>query len=191
MKNSLIISVAILLATLLLSAGCTGHYVVTKELRESLRSESRCKIGKIAVALPAGTEPDALPPQGDLLKFERWLGEEIDNRGTFTTLVGEEEAIYEVRGKIIDYNRGTGIARIFIGLGVGDARVVTEMNLVDRRTGAVLFSGNFRRDVGSALESGDKVYRDIAKDFAKALDKQLKNVGKFKVTSQPDEFEFE
>jgi len=191
MKFSTRITTTILLAVLLLFAGCTGHYVVTKELRESLRSESRCKIGEIAVALPEDTEPDALPPQADLVKFERWLGEEIDNKGTFVTLTGGEEPIYEVQGKIIDYNRGTGVARIFIGLGVGNARVVTELKLVDRRTGTVLFSGNFRRDVGNALESGDKVYRDIAKDFAKALDKQLKNVGKSENMSEIDESELE
>ena len=79
------------------------------------------------------------------------------------------ECAYEVRGSILEYKRGSGFLRFMIGFGAGSAKVVTELSLVDLGDGGTVFSGNFEGTVGSWGESGEAMYKRVAKDFRKAL----------------------
>jgi hypothetical protein len=78
---------------------------------------------------------------------------------------------YEVRGRILEYERGSGFLRFMIGFGAGSAKVVTELSLIDRHDGRIVFSGNFEGLVTNWKESGAEIYKSVATDFRKAIKK--------------------
>jgi len=80
-------------------------------------------------------------------------------------------------GTVLEYTKGSGVVRYLIGFGAGKAAVTMELKLVSVSTGQVLFSGNFRQQVGSWTESGDECWERIAKEFAKELEKQNNKLG--------------
>jgi curli biogenesis system outer membrane secretion channel CsgG len=91
-------------------------------------------------------------------------------------VAADEGANLEVTGSILEYKKGSGWLRFFIGFGAGNAVVNTELRLVDASSGKLLFSGNFKQKVSGWGETGDATWKRIAKDFAKALEKQNKKL---------------
>ena len=96
---------------------------------------------------------------------------------------GEPDAEYIVEGSVLEFKKGSGLVRFLIGFGAGNAKVTTELRLIKRSQSPeeqdeIIFAGNFKRSVSDWTESGDKTFENVAKDFAKALQKRLKKLEK-------------
>lgn len=166
------------LATAFLVAGCAKQYVVLQPLDTALEAPATIGIGEIKDELPVDMEVEKKPKEEDMAKLRRFLGEEISKKEMPWTVVTAPggNASYEVQGSFLEFKRGSGAARFFIGFGVGSAKATVGLKLVDKSTGATVFSGNFTGQVTSWAEGGEQTFRRIAKNFAKELEKQSKGL---------------
>lgn len=170
-------SLGAMLVALGLVTGCAKNYVVTNPLSTRLVAPAPCAIGNIVDELPADMEEGKKPTVEDVDRLKRYLGEELARAGVARILpAGNREIAYEITGSFLEFKRGSGAVRFFIGFGLGTANATIGLRLVDPKTGTILFGGNFTGQVSSWVEGGDEMFRRIAKDFAKELAKQLKKV---------------
>jgi hypothetical protein len=165
-----------LAATVALIAGCTKPFVVTQPLSESLTAPATIAIGEVKDELPVDLEPQKKPKEEEFRKLRVFLGEEIAKKELwkFVPEATAATAQYEVQGSFLEFKRGSGAARFFIGFGVGNSKATIGLRLIDKSSGATVFAGNFTGQVTSWAESGDQAFRRIAHDFAKELEKQMK-----------------
>ncbi len=167
----------VLLSATLLIVGCGAKYRVTQPLEVPLESQSICVVGEITDALPADFEPEDKPTLDHINMLRRYIEEELNNKEVLqTTTIATSKARYEVTGSILDFGKGSGAARFFIGFGAGSAKLTVELTLKDIQSGEVIFAANFNQTVSSWTESGDESFKRVAKDFAKALEKNAKNL---------------
>ncbi len=160
---------------LLMVLGCAKSYVVTRPLGQPLVSPIAIRVGEITDGLPTDMPQEQKPGAGDLEKFRKFLAEEIEQvKGVRIAEEPGDSLGYEVRGSLLEYARGSGALRFFVGFGAGAARATTALELVDRESGRVVFSANLRGDV-TAWETGDEMFRKIAAGFARELEKQLRS----------------
>jgi uncharacterized protein DUF4410 len=160
---------------LLVLAGCAKTYLITQPLSQPLASTTTIGVGDIKDELPSDMPADKKPRAEDVRKLKRFLIEEIGDRRIAAVAMEDSSARgYEVRGSLLEYKRGSGAVRFFVGFGLGNAKATVSLKLVDTATGATVFGGNFYGQVSSWAEAGDQTFRKIAKNFAKELQKQLK-----------------
>ncbi|MFO7654140.1 MAG: DUF4410 domain-containing protein [Candidatus Krumholzibacteriia bacterium] len=168
-----ILRAALAVAVLSLAlTGCTPSYVITQGLDESFSSPSTFRMGTFEDNLPSDTALDDRPTAEDIALFRTYLQTEVAKDYDLGLQMEEgDDCVYELRGSILDYKRGSGFLRFFVGFGAGSAKVVTELTLVDLRDGHTVFAGNFEGQVQRWSESGDQMFKRVAKDFRKALKK--------------------
>ena len=166
--------VASLSVAVLLLAGCAKNYVVTQPLGQALAAPVTIVVAEVTDELPVDMPPERKPRPEDTQKLRRHLVEAITDRNIGTVQETGADALYEVRCSLLEYKRGSGAARFFIGFGVGNARTTVALKLVDRKSGGEVFGGNFYGKVSSWAEGGDQMFRRVSKSFAKELAKQMK-----------------
>jgi len=177
MIKSLRLAIGVL--ALLVAAGCSKPYLITRPLDQPLSTPVVIGVGAITDDLPADTPEDKKPTAEDLDKLRHYLEDEIDKRETLRLAAEADDGRnYEVDASLLKYSRGSGALRFLVGFGAGTARATLTLELVDKDTDAVVFSGNFTGVVKSWAEGGDKMFKMIAANFAKELDKQLKSLAK-------------
>jgi hypothetical protein len=169
MRSSIRIPLIVILPIFFIMLSCTP-YVVTTKLEKPLDSPASCSIGIITDELPEGMDMENRPTIEEIDNLKDKIMERLEEREVFSVI--GSGADYEVRGSILEFKRGSGTVRFLIGFGLGNAKMVTSLELVDQRTGNVVFGGNFDATVSSWAESGDKIYHTISDNFAKALKKQ-------------------
>jgi hypothetical protein len=180
MKRGTCVLLTIIIYGLLIVCGC-ATYKVTHELDRPIDKADFCQVGEIKDELPAGFDEEDKPTFEQIDEFRRHLRNALEEKLIFSAVQLENpEGKYEVTGGIRDFKKGSGFVR-FLGLfGAGNARVMVALRLEDRSTGETLFAGNFKREVTSEFEKGDIMFERVAKDFAKALEKQIKKLEKKK-----------
>jgi len=167
-------TVAILL---LLVMGCAKKYVITTELSESINTENSCLIGEIGDKLPLDFDPEKKPTIEHIDKLKNYLVKELEKKDIFSAVgLSDPSPNYVVEGNILDFKEGSGALRFFIGFGAGNAKLTVELSLINKKTNEIIFGGNFKQTVSSGGESGDAAFKRVAQDFAKALEKQFKNM---------------
>jgi hypothetical protein len=164
------------LVVALLASGCAKQYVITKDLAVPLESPARVRVGAIADELPATVDEEDKPSAEDIEKFRRYLTEELRSIKSDIQVIQAGDAAYEVTGGIMQYTQGSGFLRFLIGFGAGSAKVLTELKVVEVATGNVVFGGNFEGSVSSWAETGDEMFRKVARNFAKEIERQQKNL---------------
>ena len=170
------ISLCLLLAVVFLLTGCVTHYRVTHELETYVNLDEGVFIEPIVDGLPADTDPDKRPSPADLQKLVYHIGAKLcDELRTPIRDVGENKSIYTVSGTVLSYKKGSGFLRFMFGF-LGHAKVTVDLKLTETATGETLFAANFQQTVSDWAESGDKMFERVAKDFAKAIKKQLKKL---------------
>lgn len=173
-----LLAIALILSLVLLG-GCTKRYTITCDLNTYFTPDKTCVIGAITDELPIDTEESKKPSAEDIAKFKNYLTEEIEKKDIITLLGQNADSTdYEIRGSILDYKKGSGVVRAIIGFGLGDAKCVVSLRLVDTKTGLTVYGGNFTALVNDWLESGDKIFKQVSRDFTKQLEKQLKKMAK-------------
>jgi hypothetical protein len=166
-------SAMVLLAVVVLS-GCGGPYRIIRNLEEPLQMRASCTIGSIVDALPTEFDQARKPSKEDIEKFKICLKEEISKMRCLTILgAADSTTQYELRGSILEYSSGGDAGSILFGPGTGRARVIANLELVHKADDRIVFSGSFKGKVSHYAESGDEMFRQVARSFAKALDKQV------------------
>jgi hypothetical protein len=180
MKGEAYVLLAVVVCGLLIVCGC-ATYKITHELERPIDKTGFCQVGEIKDELPAGFAEEDKPTFEQIDEFKRHLRNALEEKRIFSSVdLGSLGGDYEVAGGIRDFKKGSGFVR-FLGLfGAGNARVMAALRLEDRNTGETLFAGNFRKEVTSYMEKGDVMFEWVAKDFAKALEKQIKKLEKKK-----------
>src|SRR5690349_8458455 len=102
MKRSLILVVGCL-AALSLVAGCAKNYVVTQPLAHALATPATISVATITDGLPAEMPADKKPSAGDMEKLQRCLVEAIAGEKVGEVAAGGGDALYEVRGSLLEY----------------------------------------------------------------------------------------
>lgn len=174
MRQRFIVAALALLA--LLVSGCAKNYVITTNLEAPLARHSACSVGAIIDELPADTEASKKPSAEAIQKFKNRIQEQIYDQRVFDHTNGSDSAVYEVTGSILEYAKGSGALRFFIGFGAGSAKITTNLKMTNTRTGQTIFAGNFKGEVSNWGDSGDKMFEQVAKAFAKELRKQQKKL---------------
>lgn len=169
--------VPVILMACLLVIGCTKPYSILIELEQPLKATSNCYIGEIEDGMAFDVDEEDKPSLEDMTKFRNYIAEYLVKKEIFGFAnASEQDSEYEVVGSLIEYKKGSGVMRFLFGLFGGTARMTVTLGLIDKSTNLTIFSGNFTRTVTSGYESGSTMYKNIAKDFAKALKKQIKNL---------------
>lgn len=166
----------VLISLSAIATGCAPKsYVVTTPLADVTERPTQVQIGAIRDNLPSDIEVDKKPTAEDIAKFQKYLGEEILARKRLQMEVSADSGAccYELQGALLEYTKGSGALRFFIGFGAGTASMTTLLKLVDTRTGETVFAGNFIGKVTGGMQSGSSMFRQVSRDFAKALDKEL------------------
>lgn len=83
---------------------------------------------------------------------------------------------YTIVGSLLEYKKGSGVARFLIGFGAGNAKTTLSLKVVDNESGSVVFAASLSETISSGMEKGDKAYERIGKNFAKALKKEMKRL---------------
>jgi Domain of unknown function (DUF4410) len=169
------------LATIsILSVGCTTPYKITSPLEQPLSEPTTISVGTIQDELPPDTPDKKKPTQENIEKFrsdlQRFLVKEKIVMGESSS--ESSTPLYEVRGSILSHKKGSGALRFFIGFGAGSAKLTTHLELVELSSNTVVFAGNFTGAVTDWMETGNKMWEQVAKNFVKALKKQAKKLGK-------------
>lgn len=180
MNRKYYIKPVLLSLVIVLVAGCTP-YVVTTPLKEPLENDGICCIGSITDELPIDMEEEDKPTLEEIEKFKDHLYNEINRKGVLEMAgCGGSDTRYEVSGSVIEFKRGSGVARFVIGFGVGNAKMVTSLRLVDVVNDQTVFAGNFPAQVSDWMTKSDEIFKTIARNFAKAVEKQQKKALKNK-----------
>jgi hypothetical protein len=174
MKIARLLFIPAVLCCMLVS--CATRYVLTKSLNKPLTPPLTCSIGPIGDGLPVDMEIEKKPTLEEVQMLKAELNNKLAEKGIFQLL--STDARYEVKGEIIEFSRGSGGMRFLFGALAGSARLVIALKLIDTSRGMVLFSGNFKSEVTDWVTSGEYMYQEVASDFAKALDKQIKKLNK-------------
>jgi hypothetical protein len=170
----------IVVCCLLTFSGC-ATYKITHDLEQPIDEAKTCSIGEIKDELPLGFKEEDKPSLEKIDMFRDYLRIKLMHRGVFNGVgLMSPDAEYEVIGGLLEFRKGSDVARFFIGLGVGNARLTVRLSLVDRATGEVLFSGTFKQEVSSWVEEGDLIFERAADAFSKALERQIKKLEKKK-----------
>ncbi len=159
----------------LLAVGCTKRYVITDELYAPLPEQSVLSIGAIVDDLPMDMTEDEKPTAEHISMFKSKLLERIEKKDIFSAVsISNDSANYILRGSITEYKEGSGLMRALIGFGAGSSKLAVTLEMRDARSGQLVFGGNYTGQVSDWGVKGEKMFDSIAKDFAKSLDKALK-----------------
>lgn len=169
----------------LLFAGCTNRYIITQELEAKFPEEATCHIGDFTDELPDDVSMEKKPTIEDIEKFRKYIYEALQKSEVLKMLVKSPDNDYEIRGRILDYKKGSGFLR-FIFSFLGNAKLTTALELYDNHTGRKVFAGNFTGKVSDWSVSGEKMYEIVAKDFSKALKKELKRLDKLEKNKEKE-----
>lgn len=171
---------AAVVVIVMMSFGGCSRYVITQDLTEPIAPQPTCYIGEIRDELPVDFEAAKKPTYEVIQKFRDVLGDELVKKEFFSFAAKEDSSKmqYMLTGSILDYKKGSGTLRFFFGNWAGGAKVKTSLEMRNKKTGAVIFSGNFTGTVSSWAESGDKMFQQVAKDFAKKLRNEAKKLNK-------------
>lgn len=169
-KRSLIIA---LLASSILVMGCAKRYIITDELSGDIPPSASILIGEIVDELPLETDEDDRPSIENIDAFKINLEHRLEEKELFDDVaVSNHLADHEVTGSIVSFSRGSGFLRFLFGF-VGSSEVTVALKVTNMKSGQVVFGGNFTGAVTSGYEKSDKMFDSVAKDFAKALEKEL------------------
>jgi hypothetical protein len=170
--------IAITFCMIALFISCTP-YVITTPLSVPFESSQRCAIGEIADALPADMDIEKKPTIEEINMFKDELDYVLNEKDVFEMVDYSGDPIYEVSGDLLSFKRGSGVARFFIGFGIGSAKMTIALKLIDLADSSkVIFAGNFSAEVSDWATKGDQMYKTTANNFAKALKKELKRINK-------------
>lgn len=175
MKRTQLTVIALCAVLVVVFAGC-AKYKITTPLEQPLDTAAKWRMGEIVDALPPDMEVEDKPDDFQYAVLADKIREQIEKKKIFNSMADFGSGNLEIAGSIIEYRKGSGFLRFMIGFGAGSSVLTVELQVRDRTTGAVLFSGNFKGVVSSWAESGEKCFDTVAKDFAKALEKQQKKL---------------
>ncbi len=151
----------LLLLAVLVVVGCSKPYTIIQPLEEPIAKPALVRFGSFVDQLPITTPDDKKPTLDDITKFKVTLLEHLLKTEVFAAPDSNSTTpVYEVRGSIVEYKRGNGFLRFMFHL-----------ELVRTNDSHVVFSGDFAGYVGDGLVSGSDMYKQVAKDFSKALKK--------------------
>ncbi|MCH7946800.1 MAG: DUF4410 domain-containing protein [candidate division Zixibacteria bacterium] len=169
---------------MLIAGGCAKNYRITHELEAPIDRIAIATIGEIVDMLPEDFDEGKKPTTEQIDAFKSHLTEQLRKKEIFASVAYDEpDAQYVVEGSILQFKKGSGLVRALIGFGIGSAKVTTELRLIRRAKSPeeqdeVIFAGNFKQTVSDWIESGDKIFERVAKDFAKVLKKRMKKIQK-------------
>jgi hypothetical protein len=174
----LLAKLSLMTIVICLVISCTP-YKITTPLDAPLKPSPTCAIGEITDDLPLDMDLEAKPTLEEIAILKDELDKQLENNKTFEMLGFSAHTMYEVSGSLIDFKRGSGVARFFIGFGVGNAKITAALRLVDKAdNNKVVFAGNFSATIANWSVKGSEMYKIIAKNFAKAIKKEIKRIDK-------------
>ncbi len=176
-RNKTIISFLVLVSLLVLVSGCSKRFIVTTPMEMPIETGRKCAIGTITDELPLDFDASSKPKEEDIEKLKMFLVAEINKKDALNAFLSLGNSKYIIDGSILDFKKGSGLVRAFIGFGIGDAKITTNLRLRDRETGEILFGGNFTSRVSDYKISGEEIFKQVAKDFSNQLHIELKTMG--------------
>ncbi len=159
-----------------LNLGCVNvnQFAITQPLDAPLSRRPVVSVGEITTALPLDMQATKKPRPEELQKLQQVIAAELRNAGVgIASPIGGAVVPLEVQGTLLDFDRGNGLVRFFVGFGLGQATLTANLRLIDHSSGHTVFAGNFVGAVSGWTE-GDEAFRRLAVSFATALTADIK-----------------
>ena len=161
------------LAALVGGAGCSRQCVITQRFNVPSDAPLILNVAPIGLALPLDTREIAKPRPEELLKLEQFIRAELVRASlTMTPEARGRLVSYEVQGSVVAFKRGSGLVRFFGTFGLGTARTIAHLQIVELSTGQVVFAGNFA-GVEAGWRFGEEAFRQIAKMFVGSFVREM------------------
>jgi hypothetical protein len=171
------LKLAVLVGLFCLIYSCTP-YVITSPLKTPFTADETCAIGEIKDELPLDMDLEKKPTLEEVSMLRAEIDRQLYSEGIITMIENIGDASYMVEGGILEFKRGSGVTRFFIGFGIGDAKLTVALRLLNRTDNTVAFAANFKAQVSDWATKSDQIYKTVAANFAKALKKELKRLDK-------------
>ena len=81
----------------------------------------------------------------------------------------ETERVLLLRGKILQFTRGSKAKRFWIGLGAGKGKIVAQVTFVDKDTGEVIWERKVDGRVIGTFQAAEGAIKGLAKEVAKHI----------------------
>lgn len=162
-----------LFAGLAVGVGCTSQYAITHPIRIDANAPLILCVAPIELALPLDTLESQKPRPEEVLQLEHFIQADLVRTGfTVRDRDSGRPVPFRVEGSILEFRRGAGVVRFFVGFGLGNAKTVARLKLVEASTGRVVFAGNFTGIV-SGWSYGEDALRRVASMFARELMREM------------------
>lgn len=161
------------LAVLAAGAGCSRQLVITQPFNVASEAPLILNVAPIGLALPLDTRESAKPRPEELLRLQQLIHAEL-MRASLTTAPDDRgrSVTYEVQGSIVAFKRGNGLVRFFGAFGLGTARTIAHLRIVELSTGQVVFAGNFV-GVVAGWSFGERALHQIARMFVGSFVREM------------------
>ena len=161
-------------ALLVMLVGC-ATYKVTTPLEQPIDSAASWRVGEIKDALPQDMDPEDRPETGDITLLAAYITSELQKKKFIQEQGLPNASKLEVIGTLMEFKKGSKFLRIlFGGISSGNASLTVELQVRNIETSQILFAGNFKGTTQNSDETLDNCYKQVAKDFTKALEKNNK-----------------
>jgi hypothetical protein len=155
-----------------------AHYEITRNLEKPIPKSASCIVGPITDDLPE-MNVEKKPTLEEVAKLKKHLYNELNEHKCIDYMVSDNDSTeYEVTGGITEFTRGSGAMRFLFGFGLGSAKLKMNIQLVNKNNDEIIFGGRFWGEVSDWMTPGDQIYKQIAHNFAKALQKESKKAAK-------------
>lgn len=177
MRVSRILTLTVIAFATLIITGCTP-YVITHPLERIIDDSETCTVGSFLDELPSDMDPEDKPTMEEMMLFKNTLQDYLEEHELFYMMDFDESGSdYIIKARLLEFSRGSGTLRFLLAILPGAAaKIVTSIELINAKTGEVVFSGNFRGEVTDWSESGELMYNQVARNFVKALERQHKKL---------------
>ncbi|MFH1687460.1 MAG: hypothetical protein ABIE70_08070 [bacterium] len=169
-ETRLSIAVAVIIVVALL--GCSQTYQMNQSLTEPLVAPETCRIGVIEDALPDSQPPEQRPTAANLDQFRLDLATAIDEKHSLRMVDSLQPAAYEVRTKLLAFEKVDGFFVSLFPFLVNRARLTAYVELVHLESDQVVCAGEFNRSERTFIRPTAETFRGIARDFAGEVSKQ-------------------
>ena len=189
-QHRLMLTTIILLITV---CACTKPYIITTPLENNLDETPTFFISDMEDHLPSDMKAEDKPTIEELSALRGYLEAELQEQGLIPRMSnGSGNVQYQLNGAVLSFKAGSGFLRFLFGAWAGSAKLTVSLELIETTNENIIFAGNFTRIVTSWVETRDEMYKNIAKDFSKALKKQREDISGTKIMEiKPDRYKNE
>jgi len=164
----------ILSCILLIGVGCApSRMQVMTPINKNLGAFSILEVEEFTSVVPEKL------PEGVTNRLTEGVIEEVKNLNVFKEVRPAREgkevgvSILTLKGRLIEYEKGSQFARWMVGYGAGKGSLTLECEFIDKQTGEVVYKANFIGEIVMGIAGGS--IKTAEKSLVKKIAEFIKN----------------